>query len=152
MERLIKISRRDIKAKPEIEELFAEAIKDCGIVYTPLGKLAQIAFKGGSVAMLSAKQMSVHMTKFGGVLSKVGSKLGSLSVVFGGKFGRALVKFGKKAGVVLMKIAKILWILLKKLFAEIVRLTPYVAGFFQSLFRWLAAEIKTLINKILTKM
>lgn len=152
LERLVKVSRRDILPKPEIEELFAEAIKDWGIVYTPLGKFARMALKGGTGALASVKQMGGHMSNFGAVLSKVGAKLGQWASVYGGKFGRGFVKFCGKAAVVLKKLAKILWKLLKRLFVEIRKNTPYVVGFFQGLFRWLSAQIKNLINKLLTKM
>ncbi len=162
-ERLIKVNRRPIAPKADIEALFTEAIKDNGLVYTPLGKVARVVMQGGQGLGDFTKSSGSVMAKTGRVLGKVGGDLGKLLVKFGGKAGVALKKFGAEAGkasvkyggqlgVLLVKLGKVLLVLLKRLLQEIVRATPYVVGFFQQLFRLIADGIKKLINLIMSKM
>ena len=152
LERLIKVSRRPIEPKAEIEELFAEAIKDWGIVYTPLGKAARFAMKGVNSLKRFSRHSGYYMRKLGKALGKLGVKAKDALIRFGGKAGKATVKYGGKAGVLLGKLCKILWVLLKHLVKEIIRLMPYVVGFFQALFRMAAEGLKKLINLIMSKM
>lgn len=145
LERLVKVSKREPAPKADIEALFAEAIKDWGIVYTPLGKVARCLFKGtqatGKVTGAASKHLGIYLKEFS-----------HWFINFSKKAGAFLIKFGGKAGVVLVKISKILFALLLKGLKELIRLTPYVVGFFQNLLKLIVKGIQKLINKIMTKM
>ena len=151
-ERIIKINRRPIAPKADIEALFAEAIKEGGIVYTPLGKVALCAMKGGQNLGRFAQHSGTYLGKVGKALLALCGKAGQALAAFGKKAGPAFVEFSGKAGVVLMKVGKILLALLKRLIKEIIRFTPYVVGFLQTVFRMVADGIKKLINLIMSKM
>lgn len=151
-ERIIKINRRPIAPKADIEALFAEAIKEGGVVYTPLGKVALCAMNGGQKFGEFAQHSGSFLGKAGKAFLALCGKVGQELAVLGRKAGPAFAKFGGEAGVVLKKIFKIILALLKRLFKEIVRLTPYVVGFLQTVFRMAADGIKKLINLIMSKM
>lgn len=145
LERLVKVSKRTPAPKADIEALFAEAIKDWGIVYTPLGKVVRFLFKGtkatGRVSMSAGSLLKVYLQRFSVWFAH-----------FSKKAGKILIKITGKAGVIIVKIAQIIWKLLCKGFKELVRLMPYVVGFLQNVFRLIVQGIQKLINKIMTKM